>query len=105
MLVTFAERYLEDLFLHGKTDDKKHRFQPDIVRRYQKGVNALISATNKDTLYALHSLNFEALTGNYVGKFSIRVNLKYRIIFTLTEIGNESLITVCNVEELSNHYQ
>lgn len=36
MFITFEETYLQDLYEKGKTGDKKHRYQPDIVRRYQK---------------------------------------------------------------------
>ena len=34
MVVTFDKEYLKELYEFGKANDKKHRFQPDIVRRY-----------------------------------------------------------------------
>ena len=30
MIVTFDKEYLKELYESGKTNDKKHRFQPDI---------------------------------------------------------------------------
>lgn len=36
MFVTFEKTYLQDLYEKGKTSDKKHRYQPDIVNRYVK---------------------------------------------------------------------
>lgn len=36
--------------------------------------------------------------------FSVRVNDKYRIEFTLNETLEEPLLTICNILELSNHY-
>lgn len=36
--------------------------------------------------------------------FSVRVNDKYRIEFTLNESSEEHLLTICNIVELSNHY-
>ena len=50
-------------------------------------------------------LNFESLQGDKQGISSIRVNLKYRIEFTVTDTGLESFATVCNILELSNHYK
>lgn len=38
MVVTFNEDYLENLYTNGKTGTKKIRFQPQIVRGYQKGI-------------------------------------------------------------------
>ena len=35
MVVTFDKEYLKELYEFGKANDKKHRFQPDIVRRYK----------------------------------------------------------------------
>ena len=36
MFVTFEEVYLRDLYEKGKTDNKKPRYQPDVIRCYQK---------------------------------------------------------------------
>ena len=36
MFVTFEEVYLRDLYEKGKTDNKNPRYQPDVIRRYQK---------------------------------------------------------------------
>lgn len=41
MVVTFGEAYLRDLYEKGKTDAKKHRYQPDVIRRYQKCIDFL----------------------------------------------------------------
>ena len=34
MFVTFEEVYLRDLYEKGKTDNKKPRYQPDVIRCY-----------------------------------------------------------------------
>lgn len=31
MEIRFDKQYLEDLYLKGKSSDKKHRFQPQII--------------------------------------------------------------------------
>ena len=104
MVVTFEEIYLRELFEQGRTTDKKHRFQPDIVKRYQKRVEMLMAVSSPEALYQFKSLNFEALTGDRAGRFSVRVNNKYRIEFTLNADTEKPLITICNIVELSNHY-
>lgn len=43
MIATFGKEYLQKLYYTGKSGDKKHRFQPDIVRRYIDRINILIS--------------------------------------------------------------
>ncbi len=40
MNVEFEKEYLAELYEKGKTDDKKHRFQPQIVNGYLKCVKA-----------------------------------------------------------------
>lgn len=105
MTVTFEETYLRELFEHGHCSDKKHRYQPQIVKRYQRRVEQLRAAPRPETLYQLKSLNFEALKGNKAGKFSVRVNDQYRIEFTLDNDAENSIMTICNIVELSNHYE
>lgn len=105
MLVTFNERYLEDLYRRGSTNDKRHRYQPHVVRGYQKAIKLLIQAGCKEDLYPFHSLNFEALHGKKEGLFSVRANGKYRVEFTIDETASAFIVSVCNVLELSNHYK
>lgn len=105
MVVTFEKEYLRCLYEDGRCDDKKHRLQPDIVRRYQKTVNFLKTASSIETLWQIKSLNYEALRGDKDGLSSVRVNDKYRVEFSVTLNDNEPMLTVCNIIELSNHYK
>lgn len=105
MIVTFEETYLKELYESGKTSDKKHRYQPDIVRRYRKCVNFLKASSSIETLMRINSLNYEVLKGDKDGISSVRVNNKYRLEFLVSETWDEPIITVCNILELSNHYQ
>ena len=104
VIVTFDKDYLREIYEQGKTSDKKHRFQPDIVRRYQQRIKTLESAPRIETLFQIKSLNYEVLGGDKAGRSSIRVNNKYRIEFTVIYQG-EPVVTVCNIVELSNHYK
>lgn len=100
MIVVFNKDYLRALYETGKSD-KKHRFQPEIIKRYKRGIDYLKSVGKVEDLFLLPSLHYEVLKGDKVGISSIRVNDQYRIEFVVSE----SVITVCNVLELSNHYK
>lgn len=104
MIVTFAKDFLRELYETGK-DDKKHRFQPDIVRRYRKGIDLIKSAKKVEDLFLIPSLHYEVLKGDKAGVSSIRVNDQYRVEFTVSEEGTETIVYICNVLELSNHYK
>lgn len=105
MVVTFEKEYLRELYEVGKCNDKKHRYQPEIVRKYKFCIDALISASTVEVLYRINSLRYELLKGDKDGISSIRVNNQYRIEFTVQSEGVEPVITVCNILELSNHYK
>lgn len=104
MIVEFGEAYLRELYVCGMSSDKKHRYQPDVVVRYKRGVDYLKAASKKEDLFRINSLHFEALKGNKAGLFSIRAGNQYRIEFTLMETSEEPILTICKIVELSNHY-
>ncbi len=104
MIVVFSKTYLKELYEKGATRDKKRRFQPEIINRYKRCIQYLMSAPSKESLYPVNSLNFKALSGDKAGLFSVRVNSKYRIEFTLEETTEDPILTICNIVELSNHY-
>lgn len=105
MIVTFEKKYLQELYEKGKSSDKKHRFQPDIVRRYIDRINILKNNDSIESLFLIKSLHYEVLRGDKAGISSIRVNDQYRIEFSVAKEGKEPLITICNILELSNHYK
>ena len=103
MIVTFDKEYLKVLYEQGK-DDKKHRFQPSIIRRYKRCIDYLRHIKKTEELFLMPSLHYETLTGSKAGISSIRVNDQYRIEFAITT-REEPVITICNILELSNHYK
>lgn len=105
MVVIFNKIYLRDLYEKGECKDKKHRFQHNVIKGYIKGINFLKGAARKEDLFQIRSLNFEKLSGDKKNLYSIRVDRKYRIEFYIEEINEETIYTVCNIEELSNHYE
>ena len=105
MEIIFEQDYLRDLFYEGKTHDKKHRFQPQIVRKYIKVLNLMEALDSTEDLYCFASLHYEVLQGDKKGRESARVNDQYRIEFRSEIVGKDRLITICNILELSNHYK
>ena len=105
MEIKFEKKYLEELYLNGKTSDKKHRFQPQIIAKYRKTIDLLESLTVVEDLYRYHSLHYEVLVGDKAGMESVRVNDQYRIEFKTTKVVSEIVVTLCNIIELSNDYK
>ncbi len=105
MVVTFEKTYLSDLYENGRTDDKKYRYQPDVIKRYRRCIQLMKSVADITSLVKYNSLNYETLKGDKKGISSVRVNDKYRIEFTVRDSMEEPIVTVCNIIELSNHYK
>lgn len=61
-------------------------------------------AENIAELKKINSLNFELLKGERKGFYSVRVDLKYRLILTL-EGSNVLFAEEIIIEELTNHYR
>lgn len=105
MFIEFDKDYLRELFEQGRTSDKKHRYQPEVIKGYQKAVASLKRAINVEMLYRLSSLNYEVLKGDKKGISSVRINRQYRLEFTVRDVVNEQIITVCRLLDISNHYK
>jgi len=105
MEIEFEKDYLEELYIKGKCKNKKYRFSPQVVTKYQKRIDTLMAATRKEDLFVFNSLNFEALEG-VPDTFSIRIDYHYRLIFRITtsEYG-EKIISLCTIEDITNHYK
>lgn len=103
MEIEYEKDYLRELYEDGKCKNKKHRFQPQVVNKYQKRVDTLMGATRIEDLFSLNSLNFESLEGNSL--CSIRVDLKYRLEFRTRFKNGEPQVTICELTDLTNHYK
>jgi toxin HigB-1 len=82
----------------------KPKYSEDVITKFILKVQQLeFAATIKD-LIQQKGLNFEAMKGNLAGLYSIRVDKKYRIIFSL-EKDTILLQDIVLIEELSKHYE
>lgn len=105
MIVIFTQAYLQELYESGQASDKKHRFQPQIVKKYAKVINTMKSESDVNGLNKYGSLHYEHLHGEKEGISSVRVNDQYRIEFTEDTTGDSTVANICNIIELSNHYK
>jgi len=106
MKIEFEKEYLRELFENGKTSDRKHRFQKQLINQYIKTVNILRQAPDTDFLYKFKSLHYERKEGNLKGIEAVYVNMQYRLEFSSRKEGKEpDVITICSLSELSNHYK
>ena len=101
----FEQNYLQEMYKTGKTTDKKHRFQPGIIRKYIRVIDLMIDQPDTMALKKYNSLNYEELKGEKAGLSSVRVNDQYRIEFEEKTVDNQIVATICNITELSNHYK
>lgn len=105
MKIKFSESYLQDLYTEGKAKNKKYRFQPQVIRKYQQKIDILRVVSRIEDLFKINSMNYEVLT-NTDGRQSVRVDKTYRIEFyTRTEGEEPDIVTICSIEDLSKHYK
>ena len=105
MEIKFEKEYLSELYYEGKCREKKYRFQPQVIKNYKKCIDLLESVPKVESLYKYNALSYEKLKGDKKDIESVRINDQYRIEFTTNVIESETVITVCNILELSNHYK
>ena len=105
MIVIFGKPYLKLLYTTGASTEKKHRFQPDITKRYIKVVNTMIAVKDIGDLSRINSLRYEKLSGDKKSTSSIRISDKYRLEFEEIHKDGEVYATICQLTELSNHYK
>ena len=105
MEILFEKEYLRQLYEDGKCTDKKHRYQPQVIKKYTKVIDLMYASPNTMSLAKYNSLHYEKLVGDKMGLSSVRVNDQYRIEFKEQTKKGEVLATICNITELSNHHQ
>lgn len=104
MIIEYDKEYLEQLYYSGKCKDKKYRYQPQVITKYQRRIDTLISANRIEDLFVFNSLNFEAI--NPINKiFSIRIDYHYRLLIQIRITDTEPIVTIANILDISNHYQ
>ena len=106
MEVIFNDSELADLYEGKKVTNKLFRSNPQLVKQFVKVINWLRAVKKIEELYQINSLNYEKLVGDWNGYSSVRLNLKYRLIFKEIVSYKEPFeVLLIAVKEVSNHYQ
>lgn len=81
-------------------------FQKEIIKQFKKKIQLMVSIDSVDELRRFNSLHFEALNGSLSGDYSIRLNIQYRLIFSIErEDSGDIVIEVILINEISKHYE
>lgn len=106
MKIEFKADYLKELYEEMKTDDKRFKSNPQLIKQYVKTVNKLRDISKIEYLYQHKSLCYEKKQGNLKGKSAVYINKQYRLIFE--EIPDDkppNEIKILALEEISKHYE
>ncbi len=104
MNIKFDKKYLEELYYTEKCSDKKHRYQPQVVKNYIRRIITLADAPNIEALFPMHSLHYEVLSGDKKGVSSMRIDRQYRLEF-IVSMEQEPVVTICTIIDITNHYK
>lgn len=82
----------------------KSPYPDEVLKAFRKRLSQIKAARNTADLRAIKSLHFEKLKEKkYEGKYSIRLNIAYRMIFRIDN-STGSRIEIIFIEEINNHY-
>jgi len=80
MIESFGDRATSDLY-HGISSARVRRLPAQILETALYKLDVLNAAESLDDLFSPPGNRLEALTGDYAGFHSIRINKQWRIIF------------------------
>lgn len=105
MNVTSEDEALLELYVNGKTSDKRYKKLPtQVIKGYKKAVDYMKAAQRIEDLFRLKGLNYEALHGNRKGQESVRCNDAWRLIFRSSPLDGSIIITEIELLEITHHY-
>lgn len=78
MIKSFADKETEQFYITGKSK----KIPSDVYKSALRKLSYLNSAIDVSDLKIPPGNRLELLKGNYAGRYSIRINDQYRIVFT-----------------------
>jgi len=79
----------------------KQPFSAAVIKAYQKTIRKLDAAESVTILKQNKSLDFHPLKRELAGKYAVRVNMQYRIVFSLNQEGELEII---DIEQLTDYH-
>lgn len=104
MMLKIEDPFLGDVVRNEKVYGKMP-YPDEVLKAFKKRVFQIKSAKDTNDLRSIKSLHFEKLKEKrYEGKYSIRLNKAYRMIFRIENYEGNSRIELICIEEINNHY-
>ncbi|MEK6777900.1 MAG: type II toxin-antitoxin system RelE/ParE family toxin [bacterium] len=97
MRYRFADKRLEELYLHGAGSE---RYPQGIAEMFVRRVRTIEAAADERDLRALKSLHFEKLKGGK-DRYSIRLNNAWRLILTIEKDKDGKIVVIIKINK---HY-
>jgi plasmid maintenance system killer protein len=104
MVVKIEDHFLGEVAGSDKVYGKSP-YPHEVLKAFKNRIFQIKQAKNTADLRNLKSLHFEKLKEKkYEGKYSIRLNIAYRIIFRIENLEGNTRIEIICIEEINNHY-
>lgn len=87
MIVSFRDDAAEDLFNGRNSRAARGALPRNLWQLASRKLDQLDSATRLDDLQVPRGNRLEALKGDRIGQYSVRINERYRVCFRWTEEG------------------
>ena len=109
MNVKFKVDSLETLYKTSLKEIKgKQNYPEGVIKQFKVKILILVSIKNISELRAFRSLRFKKLQEKkYEGKYSIRLNRQYRLVFEQIKekTTDKIMLQVLLIHEISKHYE
>jgi plasmid maintenance system killer protein len=103
MQVKIEDHFLGEVANYNKVSGKSP-YPDEVIKAFKKALFRIQQATSTADLRMIKGFHFEKLREKkYEGKYSIRLNKAYRLIFRI-ENNEGSRIEIICIEEINNHY-
>jgi proteic killer suppression protein len=104
MQVTIEDHFLGEVATYDSAYEGRSQYPIEVLKAFKKRLFQIREAKNSSDLRSIKSLHFEKLKEpKYKGKYSIRLNKAYRMIFRIENVKGEKVEIIC-IEEINNHY-
>ena len=104
MQVKIEDHFLGEVANLNKVAGKSP-YPDEVLKAFRKRVFQIRQVQGTTDLRKIGSLHFEKLKEpKYLGKYSIRLNKAYRMIFRIENSDSGSRLEIICIEEINNHY-
>jgi len=91
VIQSFADDSTKDIYDGKNSKAARKRLDPSLQRIARRKLDMINAAADLDDLRVPPANRLEGLKGSLKGKYSIRINDQYRIIFRWTNKGAENI--------------